>query len=1401
MRVRLTVGGAQKRDVEISAPPETPTATVLAALGIASGLASVGGRSVNASATFADSGLVEGAVVTPDLAGSADGTAADGVQLTITAGPERGRVVALGAGTHVVGRGRTATVQVVDEELSRQHFSIEVSSDAVRITDLGSTNGTFVNGDRADNEPLALSNGSTISAGLSAFEVSIPEDLSRAVLVPDHAGGFVLTRAFRILRHLQPVEIAWPLPPQPDRKRPFPWPAAIIPLVLGIVIALVTRKWMFLLLTLMSPVSVIATQYMERRNAKSSSEEDKRKYEERKARAEADLQQRLSEERAYRATLWPDQRTVTQAALAPSSHLWERRPTDPDFLNLRVGIADLPALVTLRASGGDPEAVPPQPRVKATGHGINLLDAGIVGIAGQVPTRQAMLEWIAVQLVTLHAAEDVRLVLLQGLQSQTDLSFLRWAPHLRDDDGLVALSLSPEITEGLIRALQAVVDARKTEQTQTFGSSVRPTPSYVVLLEGAAELRRRPEVASLLQRGPGVGVYFVCFDESAALLPEECRAVVTLSGSRDNPVALVKDENGKEVSAIADGALSADVRDSVVRAIAPIRRVDGGAGPGALPQSVSLLEAVELPEPSAEQVVARWRTSGRSSRAVVGVAADGPFYFDLVKDGPHGLIAGTTGSGKSEFIQSLVVSLALANRPDELAFVLMDYKGGASALVLRGLPHVVGEVSNLDGRLAQRALESLGAEIKRRQLLFSKVGASDLDGYNRIKQDRPELEQLPRLVIVVDEFSEMKQQLPDFIDGLVSLVRLGRSLGVHLFLATQRPSGAVSPDIRANSNARVCLRVQTDTDSLDVLEASDAARISAATPGRAIMRSGNTAPLRTFQSAYATGRSALGRDEAKRVLVRELPLTSWVTPNESAGHASGGLTDLELLVAAIADAAKLIDLAPVATPWTDPLPTSLKLDSLSRSSDDRLIVGLQDSPATQKHDELIVSLSEPLVVIGSPRSGRTTLVRTLIAASIQAPDWATRHFYVLDGGSALASLARVPVVGAVASTAQTERIGRLLAKFDSELSRRIDLLALSDCSDYAEYRARSSSELPRLVLVIDRWESVADDLSTYEFEDTVLRLISEGPRVGVTVVVTGDDSLLRTKLPSRAPSVVIMHLNDSTPAFALGVSGVVANATTSFPAGRGILVKGESELQFAVLADGSGAAEAAELDHLVARLHSAEYLQPFRVAPIPLTVSQDALAGIATKENLPLGVGGNDGQALTVRITDGLLIAGPQRSGRSTTLLTLARQATLAGLTVGVVCPRRSPLMEFASATVATDGQGSPADVIDSLKAVDLVLLDDVDTLLQGQLLPPMLTDPQFPPIFAAVDIEVPGLMNPNFRSLLKRSSQVLAICPPDHLAAQNVGVRIARGAGFSGPPGRAILALRGENTLMQVAL
>ena len=409
-----------------------------------------------------------------------------------------------------------------------------------------------------------------------------------------------------------------------------------------------------------------------------------------------------------------------------------------------------------------------------------------------------------------------------------------------------------ETVAARIAELTAIIEARQQALREQGQRGPLPARTSWWSSTGRAGSGPCPARSRSCARGPAVGVYSICLDADERLLPAECQAVAVAG---PDGTLTVQQMNEPAVGPVRPEY----VTPGWARAAGPVDR----AHPGRQRRRGRRRAARPLPAAGrARPGPARRRRhrgplAGRrgSTRAVIGACYDGPFGIDLARDGPHGLVAGTTGAGKSELLQTLIASLACANRPDEMTFVLVDYKGGSAFKDCAHLPHVTGMVTDLDAHLTQRALASLSAELTRRERVLAAAGAKDIEEYAERGSRQPRYRPLPRLVIVIDEFASLVRDLPDFVTGLVGIAQRGRSLGIHLILATQRPSGVVSADIRANTNLRIALRVTDAAESADVIDAPDAAQISRATPGRGYVRLGH-ASLVPFQAGRIGGRRA-----------------------------------------------------------------------------------------------------------------------------------------------------------------------------------------------------------------------------------------------------------------------------------------------------------------------------------------------------------------------------------------------------------------------------------------------------------------------------------------------------------------------------------------------------------------
>ncbi len=1425
VRLQLTLAdpapAGGRDDVILEADPETPVDDVVAELGrIRPGRMWVDGTRVEGAGRVGDSVLRDGTVVTvvpptrhDDLlppptvpSGHAAGVHSDGpgrgarrgdaaLEVAVTGGPAAGRTFPITGPEMVVGRDASAHVRLEDAASSRRHAVLRATASAGPgpvgwlIEDLGSVNGTWVDGARIDG-PAPVGPGTVIEVGSSVLEVRPPVPADADVHPGDDA-TLAFNRPPRLGRSRQNVKVSPPPPPSDTEPMPFPWIGALAPLAMGAVLYAVTKSVETLLFIGLSPIYILSSTLTNRRQGRRRGQRDIGTWRERMAQARKRIDDAVAEEVDDERRRWSDPAVVAETVAAPGRRIWERREYDLDALVLRVGVADRPAQVTVderdaygpsapahhgrrRPRGPRAELLTEPPLLVPTLHAmpvpVSLKAAGVLGVAGPPGRVRAVARWLVGQLAVWHTPRAVQVVVLSSADAEADWSWLRWLPHARLDvpgAPVGQIGNDPSSRDERIKELLKLLEQR-TEQTaeRQRGAGDTWVPAVVVVLDGVRALRALPGVPRLLREGPRHGIYAIGLDDDAARLAEEGRAEVVINP--DGLLATVGIDGQAPVEAVLLDQVDAAWAEGVARGLAPLRDAGGEEGGATIPAAVRFTDLLGVDLDSPEDVTARWSASGRTTSAVVGVSIDGPFALDLRRDGPHALVAGTTGSGKSEFLQTLVASLAVANRPDAINFVLVDYKGASAFADCADLPHTVGMVTNLDGGETQRALASLDAELRRRERELQVLRAPDIDVAWERDPPAAAAAGLARLVLVIDEFAELVHELPDFVTGLIRIARLGRSLGVHLILATQRPTGVVSGEMRANTGLRVGLRMEDAADSTEVLESPHAAGISRSTPGRAFARTGGGASVVQFQSARVAGRrkgtsEGLPPPRAQVIGWARLGYPTGIVAarDEVRSHA----TDLHALVAVVNQAATGLGLPPGRSPWLAPLPTLLDTSTLVAGDEEgkgpalpAVAFGVEDAPANQAQVPARFDLvnGSHLVVAGSARSGRSTLLRTLagqLAATISPADV---HVYGLDfGNGALLPLAALPHCGAVVARSEAERVERLLARLIDELVRRQELLARGGFADAGEQRAAVAADdrLPYLVVFLDRWEGFA---SAYPVESgstlpaDLTRLAREGPAAGVRLVVSGDRSLLTDRITAHIEDRLVLRLNDRDDYRQAGLNPRHLRAEIgpgrAFRAGEG------TEVQVAVLAsptadgvgpDPGGPAQAAALRAVAAgaeqRWPGPHANRPIRVDVMPAEIELGAVAGMVRggRSQLPaeargsasgmwalLGVGGDELDALGVDLvaTPGFVVAGPPRTGRSTTLRTMAVSLLAGGTEVIAVCPRPSPLGDLAGAPGVLATLSDLADAAGFADAAGraggrlAVLVDDADVVARSNL-------------------------------------------------------------------------------------
>ncbi|MGB3410394.1 MAG: FtsK/SpoIIIE domain-containing protein [Microthrixaceae bacterium] len=1212
-----------------------------------------------------------------EMTGQVGGLTLDGLDRSsqvVTHGPRSGTTVRLvepvelaesvaWAPVHVLLRGTDPEVNGTAQSL--RYGSNEVAGVLIHISELVEVRSTgattpLVNGQRVlGSRRLSSGDLVTLDSGYGsegAFVIHVTDTLEP----PATAGPHIPHRSSRRVElDLSAVHLDLPTPPEHIRLPGFPVLSAVVPLLMGAGLWLATRSAASSVFIVFSFVYVVASGLESRREARADEQFRLEQFRADLEEAEELISQRHREEQEHRSNHCPTVKDLTSLILSRSERVWERPGDEADQrpLSIRVGrgrtttsthikvphngrrdlrrelatiaedrsLAELPLTVDMDAGGG----------------------LALIG-RGEVTTDVA--RWILVQLAALVAPDDLRIIVLCDALRKSAWHWSSWLPHVQhagvtqrsivvvdgatDSEVETALSLLPEGSARLLWLSPTRAGIPK-RLNQVFDLGNRPTlqvssphPSGEVVPTDPAhsgEVPRRMPVEDL-------NVEDMTDDQALPL----ARCLAPLVPSRSLLDHRMSDPNLGDSVRLGDVLADRDMLHS------------------------------------ADAVLDQWSLSGPQFGlgAPVGRAGHGVIHLDLKADGPHALVAGTTGSGKSEFLRSMVASLALHNGPDRLTFLLVDYKGGAAFNSLDQLPHSVGMITDLSPELAERALVSLRAEVLRREKVLARLGFVDLDEAFIAASATGGLSSAPvppSLVVVVDEFATLARELPDFVDGLVDIAQRGRSLGIHLILATQRPAGVVTDSIRANTSLRVALRVADPDDSTDVVDSPDAADLPRTSPGRALVRIGSS-PSVQVQFAY----SAAPSERPPRVSTTSLgagPIAAQVNGVAPTGgpHGPGGVangsTELSLAIATARAAAAANGSPPPLRPWVPPLPEVVQLDGLSDGLVDGLAgatwgtfaIGLIDRPSRQSVDPLVVDLSAcgGVLVIGAGGSGRSSTL-----AAIGCSSKAEVH---LIG----------PQRGVYADSSELEWLGDAIDPTDAERTLR---LLRSAVAQIAEHRTTGDTRPEagqvdqngpgtRLILLDDysAFEEFHERVNRGEALDLVNRIAREGRSAGVHIAISAHR---RIEVPPALASSLGMHIllrcATEDDASMLGLD--VAAASKDLPPGRGH-VNGEV-VQIALprsapdgLARPSAASRIASLPE---RVELADLLQAPGIAEhdpneVGTTEIGATESGAAIWSSLLVGVNGDDLTPTRLNLEHShLVVAGPRRSGRTTTLELLA---------------------------------------------------------------------------------------------------------------------------------------------------
>ena len=1158
--------------------------------------------------------------------------------VAVGVGPACARPIILGPGRHTVGRAASATIHVDDPAVELHHGVLDVAEDgSVAFTQLtGSFPATLDGVPCRTAHPIALDRSLAVGTSRLMFGrvgASRSQPIAGSI-VPDERDPWRSVVRRGPLAGAEPTcaALAVPEPPAPHRAPPLTAlvGAGVAAIGAGL-LAAVLGQVLFAVFAAVGAVASLATWAVgavvarwDRRRADATYRAALVEFEEALVHAHA------AAERGHRVR----HRSVVDALErihGAGSALWSRRCGHEEAMWATIGrgtcrwtptidsddrrrlTADL--LVTLdHRERLDDVAVP-----------LALELGSVVAFRGSPPTADALCRSVIVQLAATYGPADWELQVVTSHPERW--TWVSWLPQAAHRTCVVAADDSAALTDALERIDDGADRRRRT----------------VIVLDAPAHLSARTgPVRRRLERGGVSCITLIAPDGSVPVVVDR---VLELG---DTGTARWVDESLSAWTA-ADGdivvaGLSLATAEQAARRLAPLVDPEDHGSSGGAPTAVSLAELEPVGGDAATIIARRWTHAGVDPAPVarLGVSSDGIVDIDLARDGPHGLVAGTTGSGKSELLRTLVVSLAAQVGPDHVTMILVDFKGGSTFDACARLPHTVGVVTDLDDGLAERVLVSLDAEVRRRERLLRDAGADDLAAYRRAAECP-----LPRLVVVIDEFASLAKELPDFLGALVAIAQRGRSLGIHLLLATQRPAGVVTDDIRANTNLRIALRLQSRADADDVVGDAAPAAFPSGAPGRAALRLGPD-ELVVFQTAGSSGALPV---RSGRLRVEQLtgPLSQGPA---GAPPPRDGTSVLDHLVDSICRAATMIGVAAPHRPWIDALPAEIR----PRDLPDRTAVGLLDDPGGQCRRPLTwTAAAGNLLLVGAVGAGTTTAAVAVAATCVRESRPDALHLYVIDahGDAAWSRFEPIAHCGAVVRLGELERLDRLLARLAGELDRR----------------AGNARREPAIVIVIDGFAAIRDalgDVAHGESARRLDRLLRDGPAVGIVAAVT-TDGVSSAGLAVPRAATWVFHVGDRGIARTTGLRSPPVG-----PGAPGRLRVVESGLEGQVVLDTdrlhTDPLDTVPLADLVADPETpGADGRPDPVLVLPEIVDPDSLdtgcPGSATPHcqagpsagrpvELVIGLGADDLQPAALRVPAGdhVFIGGGSGTGRSTAL-------------------------------------------------------------------------------------------------------------------------------------------------------
>lgn len=842
----------------------------------------------------------------------------------------------------------------------------------------------------------------------------------------------------------------------------------------------------------------------------SQKEEMKRKvsYQEYLSRTRQYLSECFLHNREALLAKYPACESFLQYPVGKGQLFWNRSIRQRDYLFIRLGLGEIPFQMKIKLSGNYGK-INRDPLVEEARSlmgqyctltrvpvGIDLRKQRIAGFTGEL-VYPVFLQAL-IQLAACHNGRDMKLVYLYHEDEQKEKRIadcIKWLPHIwKNGKKLRYLAGNEKEAGELLPELVKELHDRQEEEKNL-------QQVFVIILAAKELVRGEGLYRILMGAKENDGIYTIFLNRKKEEIPGECECLVIKEKDREEIVCY--EQEGIERHKVKFEESTFSSAESFMRSLTSLFARNQEQEKG-LPEKVSFLNLYSCKKAEELNCPGRWRENQTKERirVPIGMAAGGRLiYLDVHEKfhGPHGLIAGTTGSGKSELLQTYLLSLVIAFSPEDINFFIIDYKGGGMGNALCRLPHCAGVISNLSGRQIRRALASIKSENLRRQKAFSGAGVGNITDYTELYKEGKVQEPVPHLLLVVDEFAELKREEPEFMQEIISVAQVGRSLGIHLILSTQKPAGTVDDKIWSNTRFRLCLRVAEKQDSMDMLHRPEAAYLTGA--GQCYLQVGNNELYELFQAGYG------GAEYDENGTVSEE--STYMISNTGKRFTCGGkekqrhFTQLEAVTNYVNVTAKMLSCRLAKPLWMPELPDKISLkEILDRNKEEpgelSLCIGICDDPESQQQYPLYYSPVQEgnLGLFGAPAVGKSTFLQTLLFQLCQYPAGQVQFMLAASDNAGLNCFEGMAnCLGIMKKREDAEcffyHVERLLAKRKEELSG----------ISFLQYRKHKKNAGSFRFLIIDDYGSFRQ-MTEDRYEDLIERVAGEGLNYGFFLIVT-----------------------------------------------------------------------------------------------------------------------------------------------------------------------------------------------------------------------------------------------------------------------------------------------------------